>query len=98
MVKNQMGLTLLESLVVMLICIILLWVVIPVVLVREGWKEAGSMVVTEGDKAPENRRAPLDPEILKPRVKKMEPDEVITSGSTDLPVAPGLPQKQSEFK
>lgn len=98
MVKNQMGLTVLESLVVMLICITLLWVAIPVFMVREGWKEAGSMVVTEGDKAPKNGRAPFDPEILKPRVQKIEPEEVITSGPKEQPVGPGLPKKQSEFK
>lgn len=94
MIKNCKGLTILESLVVMVVCVLLLWIVIPVCMVRLGWKEAGAMVVTEGDKAPEYKGEPLDPDILKPRVDNVTKPRVLPENQT-LPKAPNTPPKKS---
>lgn len=93
MIINRSGLTILEALVVMAVCIILLWIVIPVGMVRLGWKEAGDMVVTEGDKAPEYKGAPTDPDVLKPRVDEIQKPRILPE-SQILPKAPVTPKKK----
>lgn len=93
MIKNSTGLTILESLVVMTVCVILLWVVVPVLMVRLGYKEAGAMVVTEGDRAPEYRGPPIDPSVMKPRLDNLPKPEVLPD-SQFLPKAPVTPQKK----
>ena len=92
MIKNKKGLTILESLVVMAVCIILLWIVVPVAMVRLGWKEAGAMVVTEGDKAPDDKGVPLPPDALKPRVEEVQKPRVLQD-SQFLRPAPTTPKK-----
>lgn len=92
MTKNSSGLTILESLVVMAVCVILLWIVVPVCMVRLGYKEAGAMVVTEGDKAPEYKGAPVDPNVLKPRMENL-PKPAVMPDSQFLPQAPTTPKK-----
>jgi hypothetical protein len=96
MIKNSSGLTILESLVVMSVCLVLLWIVIPVSMVRFGWKEAGAMVVTEGDKAPEYKGEPLDPQLLKPRVDDIKKPRVLPD-SQFIPKAPNTPPKKSNL-
>jgi hypothetical protein len=94
MIKNRSGLTILEALVVMTVCVVLLWIVIPVGMVRLGWKDAGTMVVTEGDKAPEYEGEPLDLEVLKPRVDKMQKPRLLPD-SHYVPKAPNTPLKNN---
>lgn len=96
MIKNRSGLTILEALVVMMVCIILMWVVIPVGMVRLGWKEAGAMVVTEGDKAPDFKGESIDPDILKPRVDKLQKPRVLPDNQF-IPKAPVTPPKKSNL-
>ncbi len=96
MIKNRSGLTILEALVVMAVCVVLLWIVIPVGMVRLGWKEAGAMVVTEGDKAPEYKGVPIDPQLLKPRVDEIEKPRVLPD-SQFIPKAPNTPPKKSNL-
>lgn len=93
MIKNSSGLTILESLVVMAVCVILLWIVVPVCMVRFGWKEAGVMVVTEGDKAPAYEGAPLNPDAMKPRLEKL-PKPAVMPESQFLPPFPTPPKKK----
>ena len=97
MIINRRGLTILESLAVMAICLVLLWIVVPVGMVRLGWKEAGAMVVTEGDKAPEYKGAPLDPNLLKPRVDEIQKPRVLPD-SQFLPKAPNTPPKKNPLE
>jgi hypothetical protein len=97
MIKNRSGLTILESLAVMAICVVLLWIVVPVGMVRLGWKEAGAMVVTEGDKAPEYKGAPIDPKLLKPRVEEIQKPRVLHD-SQFLPKAPTTPAKKNPLE
>ena len=97
MIINRSGLTILESLAVMAICLVLLWIVVPVGMVRLGWKEAGAMVVTEGDKAPEYKGAPLDPNLLKPRVDEIQKPRVLPD-SQFLPKAPNTPPKKNPLE
>lgn len=92
MIKNSRGLTILESLVVIMVCVILLWVVVPVAMVRLGWKEAGAMVVTEGDKAPEYKGTPLNPDVMKPRLENL-PKPAVLPDSQFVPRAPTPPKK-----
>lgn len=91
--RRKLGLTILESLIVLLVCVILAWVVVPIALVRMGWKEAGAMVVTEGDKAPVSKGPQLDPKVLKPRVEGVEVPQVIVPGAEKLKPPPSLPEK-----
>lgn len=97
MIKNRSGLTILEALVVMAVCIILLWIVVPVGMVRLGWKEAGKMVVTEGDKAPEYKGEPLEPDALKHRVNELPKPRVLPD-SQFLPKAPNTPAKKNPLE
>lgn len=97
MIKNHRGLTILESLVVMAVCIILLWIVVPVGMVRLGWKEAGAMVVTEGDKAPDDKGAPLPPDALKPRLDDIKKPRVLED-SQFLRPAPNTPAKKNPLE
>lgn len=92
MIKNSRGLTILESLVVMAVCVILLWIVVPVTLVRLGYWEAGAMVVTEGDKAPEFKGVPVDPDVMKPRLENLARPAVLPD-SQNIPKAPNAPKK-----
>jgi hypothetical protein len=94
MVKNRIGLTILESLVLMTVCIVLLWVSIPIVMVRLGWKDVGAMVVTEGDKAPDYKGVPLDPSVLQPRVKEIEKPVIVVPDAGFLPKPPSEPAKK----
>jgi hypothetical protein len=96
MIKNSSGLTILESLVVMTVCVVLLWVVVPVGMVRFGYKEAGAMVVTEGDKAPEYKGPPINPDVMKPRVDGVPKPRVLPDGQF-IPRAP-VPPKQESLK
>lgn len=96
MSKNCNGLTVLESLVVMAVCLILLWVVVPVSLVRLGYQKAGVMVVTDGDKAPEYIGQALDPDVLKPRVTEVQRPRVLPDSQT-VP-SPPVPPKQNPLK
>lgn len=93
MIKNSRGLTILESLVVMTVCVILLWIVVPVLMVRLGYKEAGAMVVTEGDKAPEYKGPEVDPSVMKPRVENL-PKPAVLPDSQFIPMAPITPKKK----
>lgn len=97
MIKNHRGLTILESLVVMAVCIILLWIVVPVGMVRLGWKEAGAMVVTEGDKAPDDKGVPLPPDALKPRLDDIKKPRVLED-SQFLRPAPNTPAKKNPLE
>ncbi len=97
MIKNRSGLTILEALVVMAVCVVLLWIVIPVGMVRLGWKEAGAMVVTEGDKAPEYKDEPLELDVLKPRVDEMQKPRVLPD-SQYVPTAPNTPPKKNPLE
>ncbi|MFZ2276469.1 MAG: hypothetical protein WAW39_01670 [Prosthecobacter sp.] len=97
MIKNRSGLTILEALVVMTVSIVLLWIVIPVGMVRLGWKEAGSMVVTEGDKAPEYKGVPLELDVLKPRVDEVQKPRVLPD-SQFVPRAPNTPPKKNPLE
>ncbi len=83
-----MGLTILESLVVILICIALLWVAVPILMIRMGWKDAGAMVVTEGDKAPQFESTPM---LLKPRVGEIEKPKLVVPTQKDLQRPPDIP-------
>jgi hypothetical protein len=96
MSKNQSGLSLLESLAVIIVCVVLLWIVVPVAMVKLGIKEAGAMVVTDGDRAPEFKGVPLDPEILKPRVEKVTRPDVVPVRPTKLP--PSLPRNKGALE
>lgn len=96
MIKNSSGLTILESLVVMAICVILLWIVVPVGMVRFGYKEKGAMVVTEGDSAPENKDLNIDPDVFKPRVESI-PKPAVLPESQFIP-RPPVPPKQPAFE
>ena len=82
--RKKLGLTILESLIVLLVCAILGWIVVPIVMVRMGWKEAGAMVVTEGDKAPVSQGPQLDPKVFRPRVEEIEVPQVITPQAEKL--------------
>ena len=96
MLQNQKGLTILESLAVMAVSVGLLWVAVPVLMVRLGYKDAGTMVVTEGDKAPDYKGEPLPPDVLKPRVE-ISPKFKIIGGDHDSPSPPpALPKKPLE--
>lgn len=97
MIKNRSGLTILEALVVMTVCIVLLWIVVPVGMVRLGWKEAGAMVVTEGDKAPEYKGAPLDLKVMRPRVDEIQKPRVLPD-SQFTPKAPNTPPKKNPLE
>ncbi|OYW75811.1 MAG: hypothetical protein B7Z37_11505 [Verrucomicrobia bacterium 12-59-8] len=97
MIKNSSGLTILESLVVMTVCVVLLWVVVPVGMVRFGYKEAGVMVVTDGDKAPEYKGPPMDPDVLKPRVKELPMPRVLPD-TQFLPTPPIIPPKKNPLE
>lgn len=97
MIKNHQGLTILESLVVMAVCIILLWIVVPVGMVRMGWKEAGTMVVTEGDKAPDDKGVALPPDALKPRVQEIQKPRVLQDNQF-LRSAPNTPAKKNPLQ
>ncbi|MBB5030492.1 hypothetical protein [Prosthecobacter vanneervenii] len=97
MIKNRSGLTILEALVVMTVSIVLLWIVIPVSMVRLGWKEAGAMVVTEGDKAPEYQGEPLSLDVLKPRVDDLQKPRVLPD-SQFVPRAPNTPPKKNPLE
>jgi len=97
MIKNSSGLTILESLVVMAVCVILLWIVVPVCMVRLGYWEAGEMVVTEGDKAPESKGTPLDPDVLKQRLENL-PRPAEMPESQYLPKAPTTPPKNNPLE
>lgn len=88
MPNNRMGLTVLESLVVILICIALLWVAVPILMIRMGWKDAGAMVVKEGDKAPQFEGAPM---VLKPRVGEIETPKLVVPTQKDLQSPPNIP-------
>jgi hypothetical protein len=92
MIKNNNGLTILESIVVMTTCLILLWTVVPVCMVRLGYKEAGAMVVTEGDKAPEYKGPEIDSSVMKPRLENL-PRPAVMPDSQLLPAAPPTPKK-----
>lgn len=92
MSKNSSGLTIVESLVVMAVCVILLWIVVPVAMVRLGYKEAGVMVVREGDRAPTDPGTLLDPEVLKPRIENL-PKPAVLPDSQFVPRAPVTPKK-----
>ena len=92
MSKSSSGLTILESLVVMAVCVILLWIVVPVCLVRLGYKQAGAMVVTEGDKAPVYEGTSLNPDVLKPRIENL-PKPLVMPESQFLPKVPTTPKK-----
>lgn len=94
MLKNKIGLTILESLVLLLVCIVLLWVSVPIVMVRMGWKEAGAMVVTDGDRAPDYKGAPLDPAVLQPRLRNIQKPEIVIPGPEVLPAPPPGPAKK----
>lgn len=96
MSKSSSGLTILESLVVMAVCLILLWIVLPIGLIRMGYKKAGVMVVTDGDKAPEYQGDALDPDVLKPRVHKI-PKTIVLPDRQPLPLAP-VPPRQDPLK
>lgn len=91
--STKSGLTILESLIVIFASILLLWVVLPVLLVRYGYKEAGIMVATEASKTIEN----ADEALLQSRIKDVEKPTVIKS---ILPPkeAPSLPARTMEFK
>lgn len=80
----------------MAVCVILLWIVVPVCMVRLGYKEAGAMVVTEGDKAPEYKGLPVDPSVMKPRIENL-PKPAVLPDSQLLPRAP-MPPKQNPLK
>ncbi|WP_395731834.1 hypothetical protein [Prosthecobacter sp.] len=97
MIKNRSGLTILEALVVLVASIILLWIVIPVGMVRLGWKEAGVMVVTEGDKAPEYKGEPLEDSILKPRVDEIPKPRILPDSKT-VPPVPATPPKKNPLE
>lgn len=97
MIKNRSGLTILEALVVMTASVVLLWIVIPVGMVRLGWKKAGAMVVTEGDKAPEYKGEPLDSDVFKPRVLEIEKPRVLPD-SQFVPKAPNTPPKKTPLE
>lgn len=90
--KNSLGLTVLESLVVMAVCVVLLWVVVPVAMVRLGYKEAGSMVVIDNDKAPEGNHPQIDSTVMKPRVDDIVRPRVLPD-SQEVPRAPVAPKK-----
>lgn len=80
----------------MSVCIVLLWVVVPVAMVRLGYKEAGRMVVREGDKAPDDKGEALNPEMFKPRVEEI-PKVRVLEDSQFVPRAP-TPPKQDPLK
>lgn len=88
--KSEKGLTILEALIVILTSVFLLWVIIPVLLVRYGYKDAGIMVVTEGVK----NDLTTDNELLRSRIKTISKPIVIDSGSPakEAPVLPVRPK------
>lgn len=95
MLKNRMGMTVMESVVLLLLCGILAWVVVPILMIRMGWKDAGAMVVTEGDKAPDYIGEPLDPKVLKPRVEISNP---VVPKKPPLGELPPPPKRKSAFE
>ncbi len=84
------GLTILEALIVILASVILLWVIVPVFLVRYGYKDAGIMVVTEGNKMHLN----TEDGVLRSRIKNVTKPILIDSGSAPKEI-PTLPAKPS---
>jgi hypothetical protein len=72
--------------------VILLWIVVPVGMVRLGYKQAGAMVVTEGDRAPVYKGPPVDPSVMKPRMENLPKPRVLPD-SQFLPKAPTTPKK-----
>ncbi len=88
--------TVLESIVVMLLCVVIFWIVFPIAMVRLGWKEAGSMVVVDGDKAPQSSGPQLDPKILKPRVTGVEAPRVIEPGPQSVGPSPTIPSARKQ--
>ena len=95
MLKNRFGMTMLESVVLLLLCAILAWVVVPILMIRIGWKDAGAMVVTEGDKAPEFTGEPIDPQVLKPRVEISVPTVPVKPPLGEIPPPP---KRKSAFE
>jgi hypothetical protein len=94
MIKNNSGLTILESIVVMAVCVLLIWIVVPVCMVRFGFMEAGVMVVTEGDKAPEYKGGAIDPDVMKPRFENL-PKPAVLPDSQFIPRPPPTPAKKN---
>ena len=76
----------------MTVSVVLLWIVVPVGMVRLGYKEAGKMVVTQDDQAPEDNEHALPPNAFKPRVDEI-PKVRVLMDSQLVPKAPSPPKQ-----
>lgn len=87
MKEKRRGLTIFESVVLIVTCAVLLWVIVPVLLVRGGFKEAGAMVVNEGEAS----ASTPDKSVLESRITVPPKREVIANDKDPAP--PTLPKR-----